>query len=144
MVWFSRLAFTGMIGALGVRFDVGQAEICGLEFLLGVQLRLIEIVFGVGIGILAEDQNGARFHLRPKIHHADEGMAGYAVAAFLILFRTRIEIEFDADVSGSAGHGEARDCIAERFLPTGLAGRPAGGIAPGEAPGSRSAFRSAY
>src|ERR1700693_4032504 len=107
LAWFSRLSFTGItrgIGTLGVGFDIRQAKIGGLEFLLGVELRLIEIVLGLGIGILTENENGPRFYLRSKIDHADEGMAGHAVAAFLILFRPRIKVENNPNIPGGAGY----------------------------------------
>src|SRR5580658_7894628 len=133
---FSRLAFTRMIGPFRVSLDVGQGEIRGLEFLLGIELRLIEIVLRVRIRILAEDQNGPRFHLWTEINHADEGMAGHAVAALLILFRTRIKIEDDPDIAGRAGYRKAGHCITERLIATGLAPLQPVDIAIGYAPGS--------
>ena len=79
--------------------------------------------------------------MRPEIHHADEGMAGYAVTAFLTFLRARVKIENDAHVSRSARDGQAGNCIAEGFLATGLPALQPVDVAKGHAPGSETLFQ---
>ena len=129
-----------MVGALGVSFDLGQAEPGGFELLLGVKRGLIEIVLGVRIGVFAEDEDGPRLDLRAEIDDADEGMAGHSVAALLIFFRPRVEIENYADIARRARYWKTGHRIAERFFTPGLPAFETIDVAVGNAPGPEPAW----
>src|SRR5215470_7923304 len=123
-----------MVGFFHVSFDVSQAEPGWLELLLCVKFRLIEVVRRLRIGVLSEHQDGARLHLRRKLYDADERMPGHSVTAFLVFFRTRVEIEYDSHVARRSGYGKALHIIAERLFPTRLPALQPVEIAPRHAP----------
>src|SRR5215813_13905389 len=123
-----------MISLFHVSFDVCKAEPGWLELLLCVKFRLIEVVRRLRIGVLSKHQDGARVHLRRKLYDADERMAGHTVTAFLVFFRTRIEIEYDPDVARRSGDGKALHIIAERLFSARLPALQPVEIAPGHAP----------
>ncbi len=76
-----------MIRPFGVRLDIRQIEPRRLELLVGVKLRLIEIVRRLRIGALPEHQNRFGLHLRPEVQHAHKGMAGYPEVLLIALLR---------------------------------------------------------
>src|SRR5690349_2230271 len=88
-----------MIEALGMSFDIGQAEPGGLELLAGVELRLVEVVRRRRVGVFTEHHDRPGLHLWTEFHDADERMAGYTVAALLTFFRARVKVEYDADIA---------------------------------------------
>ena len=73
-----------------------QREPGRLELPVGVQLRLIEVVWRRRIAVLAKDQDRASFNLRAEVDYAYEGMSRNTVAAFLSLFGASVKVEDDA------------------------------------------------
>src|SRR5260370_38376179 len=127
-----------MIRSLCVALDRIKWEVRRLELLLRVKLRLVEVMGGRRIGVLAEDQDRPRLHFWTKIHYADKRVAGHAVAALLIFFRPRVEIEYDAHVAGRSRHGQAFHVVAEGLFATRLSALKPVEIPPQHLPGARA------
>src|SRR5262245_22462352 len=104
-----------MVGALQVGFDLFQREPAGFELHLRIEFSLVEVMFRLRIGGLAELQQRQCARLLAEFDYAHIRMARHSIASLLPFSRCRIEIEDDARSTGPARDWQAVLFIAKRF-----------------------------